>query len=390
MVVGFEFLDNEPIENLITCMNFKMDKVVFFGYEEEIKEQKVKTESFLKKHCGVQTVEFQDISPTDLQSTITTMRKKIQKEKSQGNAIYFDITGGGNVALVAFGILSKEFEVPIHMYDVPSNKLSEMDENPKISISKNVAVNDVRMTLELLAEMHGGKINTNLKKDLKDMTDSDFVTDVEKIYEVAKDRWDLWNPFSQFLRNTLTPTDTDHLLVQHNARTVINALTASRTNLNTVNELNDIVDALAKEGILLNVKHSNGQYKFRYKNQKIKDCLWEAGSILELHTYQIESINSDECQVGVYLDWDGVIHASMGQDVLNEVDVLSLHGNVPTFISCKTGNMGSPKTLHALYELQTVASRFGGKYARKVLMTTSSIGDIYAERAKEMGIEVRC
>ena len=47
MTVNFEFLGNEPIENLITCMNYKMDKVVFFGYDDVIAEQRKNTEDFL-------------------------------------------------------------------------------------------------------------------------------------------------------------------------------------------------------------------------------------------------------------------------------------------------------------------------------------------------------
>ena len=37
-----EVLGGEPIENLITCMKFKVDKVVFFGYHKVIEEQKVR------------------------------------------------------------------------------------------------------------------------------------------------------------------------------------------------------------------------------------------------------------------------------------------------------------------------------------------------------------
>ena len=48
--------------------------------------------------------------------------------------------------------------------------------------------------------------------------------------------------------------------------------------------------------------------------------------------------------------------------------------------------MGGQQALHALYELETVVSRFGGK---KVLVTANELGDAYMERAKEMGIEVR-
>ena len=77
-----------------------------------------------------------------------------------------------------------------------------------------------------------------------------------------------------------------------------------------------------------------------------------------------------------------------GIDVLNEIDVLSLKGNIPVFISCKTGKMGPSKALHALYELETVANRIGGKYARKVLVTSRPLADVYLKRAQEMGIEV--
>ena len=85
----------------------------------------------------------------------------------------------------------------------------------------------------------------------------------------------------------------------------------------------------------------------------------------------------------------GTIHNEPGKDVLNEIDVLSLKGKVVLFISCKTGKMGQQQALHAFYELQTVADRFGDKYSKKVLVTARPLGDVYMERVGEMGIEVR-
>lgn len=389
MVVNFEFLGGEPIENLITCMNFRIDKVVFFGYHEMIEKQKTRTDRFLKKYCGVQKVVFHSLSHNDLQSTLSTMRKEIQYEKSQNNQIYFDITGGESLILVAFGMLSKEFETPMHMYDVSADKLIELDAGATTCISRDVEICKVEMSLKLLVKMHGRKINRNLEKNIKGFSNPAFMDDVEKIYQIAKQNWDYWNPFADFLRNIMVPIDANTLQVSKRAQTVITALSTSGTKLKSINKLNEIVDALEEEGILLDVEHTNGHYRFRFKNQEIKDCLWEGGSILELHTCQKESRTSDECQVGIHLDWDGVIHEQPGVDVLNEIDVLSLKGNVPTFISCKSGKMGGQQSLHALYELETVSSRFGGKYAKKILVTAKELGDVYMERAKEMGIEVR-
>ena len=50
MIVNIEFLDVEPIENLVTCLNYKVDKVVFFGYEDVIIKSREHTERFLKKY----------------------------------------------------------------------------------------------------------------------------------------------------------------------------------------------------------------------------------------------------------------------------------------------------------------------------------------------------
>lgn len=87
----------------------------------------------------------------------------------------------------------------------------------------------------------------------------------------------------------------------------------------------------------------------------------------------------------ILIDWDGVIHEEQGVDVLNEIDVLSLYGNVPVFISCKGGSVDR----NALYELDAVVSRFGGKYIKKVLVLSKELSRGHALRAREMGIEVR-
>ena len=55
--------------------------------------------------------------------------------------------------------------------------------------------------------------------------------------------------------------------------------------------------------------------------------------------------------------------------------------NIPTFISCKNKliSMNQP-----LYELETVADRFGGKLVRKVLVAKGGVTPGIAKRAEEM------
>lgn len=136
-----------------------------------------------------------------------------------------------------------------------------------------------------------------------------------------------------------------------------------------------------------NVSIDNSHCRFQYASEFIKRCVWDSGSVLELKCYYDELGSEDctDCQVGVHLDWDGMIHAAPNEDVINEIDVIALHGNIPTFISCKSG---SNINQNALYELDTVAKRLGGKYARKKLVIMQELGAVHKLRAEEMGIEV--
>ena len=406
MIVNYEFLCDEAMDNVITFMKHKIDKAVYFGYKDTIQGQKQRTESFLLETCGVKEVEFIPLPAHDLDGTIDLMRKHINNESDLGNELFFDITGGESSILVAFGILAREYNAAIVEYDIENNKLIQTDCNSKAnnsamssdgSQSKSLCPSNklsdlaphqnIPLTLDLLARMHGGCINMSLRKNIKHIKNPEFIKDVENIYNIASQNFEYWNPFSEFLRNTLAPVYDLH--VNKRMQTIQAALKSSKTNINTLSKLNEIVTSLVNIGVLKDLDITNSHYRFSFKNRAILDCLWEGGAILELHTWHEESKTATECQVGVHLDWDGIIHEQYGNDVLNEIDVLVLRGNIPTFISCKSGNLSRFQTLHALYELDTVARRFGGKYAKKALVVTKELGPAYEERAREMGIEIR-
>lgn len=152
MVVNFEFLGNEPIENVVTCLNYAVDKVIYFGYSEAIAEQQDNVQKFLKKYCGVTDVLFYPLSHYDLEAILTTMRQEIEYELKQGSDIYFDITGGESLILVAFGMFSKEYDTLMHIYDIPTGKLIELDEGADKCISKCVSERKVSMDLHILQE----------------------------------------------------------------------------------------------------------------------------------------------------------------------------------------------------------------------------------------------
>lgn len=360
MIVNFEFLGNEPIENVITCMHYKVDKVVYFGYAEAIERMQKQTERFLKEDLGVGNVVFHPVEEDNLRMIMSLMKEKVKAELDAGNRVYFDITGGEDLILVAFGILSRELETPMHYFNVAENRMIEMDDEVSTLLSRDVEPRELPMTLELMVRMYGGIINTRLHKSIKSLTAAE-TEDLERLYKIAKSHWEVWNPLSDRIRKGNVPTK-DY-------------------------EFNRLIEELEKAGYIKAI-NEDGHYHIKYRDENIKEIIWDGGSILELHTCLEMQKRSDEAMVGVHLDWDGVIHGEGGEDVLNEIDVLALNGNIPTFISCKSGHLAAQSALHALYELDTVARRFGGRYAKKILVVTHDMSDAHIQRGREMGIEI--
>ena len=384
MNVNIEFLDSEPIENMITSLHFSLDKVIFFGYQDVIVKQKKQTEQFLKDVCGVTEVSFFALSKTSLKDVLKVMREELQKESAQGNTLYFDLTGGESLILVAIGMLAKEFEAPLHQYLVEEDRLLELTpENPH-QISRDVGRQTITMNLEQYIAMQGGEINRRLHKDSKDLSDEAFRNDIRNIWKIAKKYESVWNAFSEFLPKLSRSSNSEALEVRMRMESV-RTLLKDHAGLRNSEKLDAILGDCIAAGILFKPEPEEGFCSFIYKNRTLREVLWEAGSILELHTYLSVEDESDDCMVGVHLDWDGRLHEKASEDVYNEIDVLTLKGFIPTFISCKSGNVNQM----ALYELETVASRFGGKYARKVLVAPQGLSYGHRMRAQEMGIIVK-
>lgn len=382
MIVNIEFLDEEPIENVITSLHFKIDKTIFFGYPDVIEKRKEITKNFLKKYCGVREISFVCLPEHQLDSILTTMRKVIEQEQIRKNNVFFEVTGGESLILVAFGMLAESFKAPLHSFDIETQKLIELNKENVTPISEVAPKQNIKLDLDAFIEMQGGRINYHLQKGAKNLEDPEFEKQIEALWKISSKYGEKWNFFADFLRRCCEPDEA--LYVNSTAKQVMAAY-RKVNRFRSVRELNQILSECAQTGALEKFVNTKDHLSFRYKNQKIKDILWDAGSILEMHTFMEERRHADDCMVGVHLDWDGIIYNHSQKDTLNEIDVLSLHGIIPTFISCKNGNVNQM----ALYELKTVADKFGGKYAKKVIAAPQGLNDTHSLRAKEMGIEIR-
>ena len=136
---------------------------------------------------------------------------------------------------------------------------------------------------------------------------------------------------------------------------------------------------------------------FTFKNTQVKSCLTSAGRLLELAVTVMALKAKDkngepvynDVRTGVCIDWDTVAAPEYSADVANEIDVMIMKDLTPIFVSCKNGGFDA----NELYKLSVVAERFGGKYARKVLIASQSVDDTaqgrYLKlRADDMNIRI--
>lgn len=382
MIVNIEFLSEEPIENVMTSLHFKIDKTIFFGSPEMIEQKKEITKNFLKKYCGVREISFICLPEYKLDAILATMKKIIEQEQLRKNSVFFEVTGGESLILTAFGMLAKSFKAPLHSFEIETQKLMELNKENVPPISEVAPKQNIKLDLDAFIEMQGGRINYHLQKEAKNLEDPEFEKQIEALWKISSKYGEKWNFFADFLRRCCEPNE--ELFVNCIGKQVMAAY-RKVNRFRSMKEVSQILSECAVTGALEKFIHTKDQLSFRYKNEKMKDILWDAGSILEMHTFMEERKNADDCMVGVHLDWDGVIYNHSQKDTLNEIDVLSLHGVIPTFISCKNGNVNQM----ALYELKTVADKFGGKYAKKAIAAPQGLNDTHSLRAKEMGIELR-
>lgn len=384
MNVNIEFFDSEPLENLITCLNYKMDKVIFFGHSDTMTDFRVRdTRRALKNICNITDVEFITVSQKSLYKVLELLEKEITTEMKGGNKCFFDLSGGEDLVLVAMGMLATQYKVPLHKFALPENELyllTKWDKVPRID--EVVERRELKLTLDDIIGLHGGVINYRQQKDVKsNLDDKAFRESVRIMWEIANDSQKKWNGLSSVFKEC-TKYEDENQRVRASVK-VMKQVLKRIPDIISVKELANYLNRLGEQGILEKVSMDEEFIEFSYSNSVIRECLLDAGCLLELHTYytRVESGRYSDCRVGVHIDWDGEINGRE-IDVENEIDVMLLEGVVPVFISCKNGRVNQM----SLYELDAVANRFGGKYVRKELAATQEITPGYLKRAEEMSI----
>ena len=370
-----ELFDDCQLENVIAGLKLLPDKIIFVGFKQTMTEKRIADieKLFSKRRCKVK-FSYEIVGRNDYNDVYNKLAAIVEDNPD----CVFDITGGKELILAAMGEVSAKKDIPMVQFDIRTGKLIRLKACDDISEPGPLA-----LSFKDTVELNGGAVVDKASEDFEWELTEDFKEDLEKLWSICRADCALWNRQTNTLAAFEDTNQADKIL---NVRAK-----KQRTDIN-----NAFMKKLCKEGLIYNYKETGEYVSFSYKNESVRRTLIKAGNILELYSYMLlkeiteeEPSFYDDVLTGVVVDWDGVVYKSFGYpaDTQNELDIVAMRDAVPIFISCKNGEVHK----EALYELDTVAKKFGGKYAKKVFICTYVTYNQKAKkhlegRAKDMNI----
>ena len=384
-----ESFEKAPIENMVSVLAAKPDKVVLLGDVVQMRGPAQKYSDILKDK-GIETkILLKGIQKNNLKNILDVLTELVEEE----DELIFDITGGEDLVLFAFGIVYERYKenktIKLQRFNVNTGKIIDCDYDNEVSFEDTFC-----MSIHELIALYGGVVVP--EEDLP-MVENPLEI-VDRLWNLARRNGTKWNRAHSFLKELERKADNSEeiLEVRMDFAEVKNEIGEFRKKYQ---EVINLLTEFEKTGLVCELFIEEDRVNYKYKNIFVKRCLANSGDALEMKCYcealeltQKGKPYFNDCCVGVTIDWDGVIHSKdeNWKDTTNEIDLILMKGLIPIFISCKNGKIGEEE----LYKLNTVAEKFGGKYAKKMLIATKLERDTYIakkaymRRAEDMGIVI--
>ncbi len=374
-----EFFDKPDIENIILCLAKVPDTVIFIGKSKKKMYKHIENYEKVFRDRGY-NIEFkcEAISQGNLNLAIDLLTKIVDTYDD----CHFNLDGGEEILTVALGVVlerRKEKNIQLHKFNFYKGDFYDCDNDGQVMQQLSP-----QLTIDENVKVYGGEIIRNTDFEDQWKLSDDFVKDINKMWSISRKAPTEWNAQTKALGNLESGE------IQSKKLLVVDCY----SNNFQANET--ILRQLKENQLITEYSYKNDNVHIVYKNEQVKKCLTRAGLILELKIFTTMKELKDEqgnpiyndVETSVVIDWDGEIHKSYEHkyDTINEIDVMAMHGVIPIFISCKNGQVDH----NELNKLTTVANRFGGDYAKKVLIMTNHDNNenFIKQRAADMRVRV--
>ena len=396
-MILIECFTESHIDNLAACLRIQPETVVMVGKEEDMAEPVRRYRKLLFDRGQNTQIKTCDVGERDLAGICAALETVLREDEEY----IIDMTGGEELVIMAVGAVLAKLDAAKRQH-IRVEKYSHRRGNVVDCVHDNreVSYPAVGITVRELVELHGGKIMpgaTYLPKDFRQ-------EELDSLWELVCQDPKGWNDSVGYLNEFESKSDTKDPVVLPLKLLHLSIDKFTKKEM----AIRELLEKLDRAGLVEDMSSWN-ELKYRYRSDFVRYCLRKAGNVLEYKTL-VEGCNARkgekplffDCAMSVSIDWDGVVQDPARRDGIfhkitdehvdtrNEIDVMLMYGLTPIFISCKNGTVADDE----LYKLHTVAERFGGPYARKMLIASELCKSndrserAFDQRAEDMGIRL--
>jgi len=376
-----ECFTQSHVDNLAACLRLRPDKVVMLGNRQEMEAAVGRYQNLLKQRRWDTNITMCDVRNKSFPELCAALCDLVREEPD----CVIDLTGGEEPVIMAVGavLAMGNSEVRAERFDHASGMVVNCVSGERTSPDREAS-----LTVEELIAVHGGV----LFPDSYQPSEQYSPRDVAGLWRMASETPKEWNRGITRLNEFESRADSKtqvYLPLGH--------ISGSISNFEEKQTIvREMLGKLCRYG-MIDDQSSSYALEYTYTNPMVRHCTEKAGNVLEVKTLlEARAVKEQgrpyfqDCRMGVSIDWDSVVHDPEDRipDTRNEIDVVAIRGMTPLFISCKNGNIGEEE----LYKLSTVAERFGGPYARKMLIATDLDrknyygNQAFIQRASDMGV----
>lgn len=368
-------LNNAYVENLTVCLRLKPEKLILLSDEEQMQTLVRRYKDVLRQRGLRIEVVTHSFTGKTVEQIAGMLRGILRQEKD----CVLDLTDGDEIVAMALGFVAADLEerelqrLRVQKYDPEEDAFIRlMGAEPATGKNEN-------LTIRELVELHGGVIDPVSEQPSRSCTPAQLEPLWQLVIASAKDWNNDFGDFAEFESRADSRLEV-YIPLWRIRGTIANFEAKEKT-------VRKFLDKLDRCGIIRNQSNRDA-LNYTYTSPLFRYCMEKAGNTLEIKTLlEARAVRENgrslfsDCQTSVHIDWvpkDGT------QDTRNEVDAVLMHGATPLFVSCKNGNVDE----NELYKLNTVAERFGGPHAKKMLITTDleNKGQRFIRRAWDMDV----
>lgn len=386
-----EFFSPVVSENICACLARAPERVVLVGDNRKLLSRHAQRYEalFLEKGPKIQFIP-KSVNKNNMQSVIDALSELVETYDD----CVFDLTGGEDVYLVAVGIVSERYSargLQLQRFNLRNGKVMDCDMDGQVVRELQMPTLSVEENIRFFG---GSVIRKGVAATYNWDLSPEFIADIALMWEICRQDASQWNMllkiFAQAESMDIEKADPLRL------RASLKGMSQSIYYANgEYLDKSVVLSYLLDNNLLTSCTWDDGTLELVFKNAQLKKVLTKAGTLLELVIYFAALIATDEAgqpvyndvMTGVGINWDA---DEDGKAVVtqNEIDVLMMRGMVPVFVSCKSGLV----EMEELFKFATVADRFGGTYAKRVLVAPGlselNNAESIRTRALDMNIQI--